>query len=83
MQPTNPKPRSNLWFWVLIWLSVGFFALSSPRLLFSLLGLLGIAADVGETENLEIARQSFLISLVPIGLCILTLIAAVFCRRPK
>jgi len=83
MQPTQPKPRSNLWFWVLIWLSVGFFALSSPCLLFGVLGLLGIAADVGEAENLEIGRQSLLIALIPIGLGILTLIAAMFCRRPK
>lgn len=83
LQSAMPSKRSNRWFWVLIWLSVGFFALSSPCLLFGLLGLLGIAADVGEAENMEIGRQSLLIALIPIGLGILTLIVAVFCRRPK
>lgn len=83
MQPTEPSKRSNRWFWVLIGISLGFFALSSPCLLFGVLGLLGIAADVSGAENLEIGRQSLLIALIPIGLGILTLIAALFCRRPK
>ena len=68
---------------MLIGLSLGFFALSSPCLLFSLLGFLGIAADVSGAENHEIGRQSLLYALIPIGLGILTLLAALLCRRSK
>lgn len=59
------------------------FVLATPCLFGSVLGLLGILADVGPTENQQMVSRALRIGAYPLGLGLFLLLAGVIVLRSR
>jgi cytochrome c biogenesis protein CcdA len=59
------------------------FLLSAPCLFGGVLGLLGVLADVGPTENRQMGQQALLYAAYPLGVGVLVLAAGLLVRRSR
>lgn len=71
MQPKN----LSRWKAALICASIACFVLSAPCGLLGVLGLIGIAADVGVAENNEIGFLSLRVAMILMSVGVIALIA--------
>lgn len=79
---TNDR-RGRFWGNALLWAAGVLAVLSMPCILFGLLGLLGIAADVGTPENRQIGLGSLRLAAIPLGLSVVALVVALVVRRSR
>lgn len=68
---------------MLLWIAAACFALSMPCVLLGVLGLLGIVADVSPDENRSIGLGFLRFALIPIGIGVAILAAALAGRRSR
>lgn len=61
--------------------AAGCFLLSAPCLLGAVLAHLGVLADVGPAENQQMSRQALRLSVYPLGVGVLLLLAWLVVRR--
>jgi cytochrome c biogenesis protein CcdA len=78
----NDQQR-KLWGKVLLAIGAVFFLLSTPCLLGGVLGLLGVLADAGPTENQQMGHQILRMALYPMGLGLLVLAAGLLVLRSR
>jgi cytochrome c biogenesis protein CcdA len=78
----NDQQR-KLWGKVLLAIGAVFLLLSTPCLLGGALGLLGVLADAGPTENQPMGHQILRMALYPMGLGLLTLVAGLLVLRSR
>lgn len=76
-------PQRKLWVKVLFAAAGVCVLAASPCLLGSVLGYMGILADVGTQENQQIGSQALRMAAWPLGLGVLALVAALLLRSRK
>lgn len=75
--------RSTFWGKVLIAIAAGFFLLSTPCLFGAVLGFLGVLADVGPSENQQMARQALRMATYPLGVGVIVLAVGLVVMRSR
>lgn len=79
---TQDPPKSP-WRTVLFWVAGVCFVLAAPCLFFGVLGLVGVAADVGPDENRRIGLTSLGYALIPLGVGGVILLVALMLGRKR
>lgn len=73
------------WNTVLVYVLLGIAAVAlmaaTPCIGMGVLGLVGVLADVSYGENRSMGLQSLRIAAIPLGICIVALVAALLVRR--